>query len=131
MTYHTLKKVLLTYIFKKSTLRYETTLRRLYALAYRGRNVYCPICDIGFRKFIPLNPEKAVTNLLCPQCGSAQRQRLLWLYLLNECGILTFPLTILHLSPRLCLIKKLKSIKGLTYYTSDLNAKNMDLARDL
>jgi predicted SAM-dependent methyltransferase len=131
MFYHKAKQILLLLIPKNILLKLENRLRRLFALPYKGDGVYCPICAMEFRKFIPLNPNKVKTNYLCPQCGSAQRQRLLYLYLSAKCLILTEPINLLHFSPRPCLINKLKQIPGLTYVTSDPTAKNMDRNHDL
>ena len=131
MIYHKTKQILFLVIPKSILFKLEKNLRRLFALFYKGDGVYCPICAMDFKKFIPLNPNKIKTNYLCPRCGSAQRHRLLYLYLSAKCLILTEPINLLHFSPRPCLVNKLKQIPGLTYITSDPTAANMDRNYDI
>jgi SAM-dependent methyltransferase len=131
MLYYSAKKVLFLILPKKYLLKFEQKLRYLFALCYKGKAVYCPICETDFKKFIPLHPKKEKTNYLCPNCGSAQRQRLLFLYLSAKCLILTDPIAFLHFSPRPCLVHKLKQFPGLTYITSDPVDKTMDRNFDL
>jgi SAM-dependent methyltransferase len=131
MIYHKAKQVLYLLLPKSILYKFERFLRNVFALFYKGNNVYCPICECHFKKFIPLNPNIENTNFLCPKCGSAQRQRLLWLYISGKFLILTERLTFIHFSPRSCLVNKLKSIAGLTYITSDPVDKKMDRNYDL
>jgi SAM-dependent methyltransferase len=131
MIYHKAKQVLFLLLPKRILYKFERFLRTVFALFYKGNKVYCPICDKTFKKFIPLNPYQEKTNFLCPKCGSAQRQRLLWLYLTAKCLILTERLTLIHFSPRPCLLNKLRSIARLTYITSDPVASHMDRNHDL
>jgi len=43
----------------------------------------CPICNFGFKKYMPYGDTNR-QNAMCPKCGSIERYRLLYLYLLNE-----------------------------------------------
>jgi SAM-dependent methyltransferase len=131
MIYHKLKQILFLVFPENILYKFERLLRNIFALFYKGNQVYCPICEQHFKKFIPLNPDKEKTNLLCPKCGSAQRQRLLWLYISGKFLVLTETLSLIHFSPRPCLVHKLRSISGLTYITSDPVAGHMDRHYDL
>ena len=131
MIYHKSKQILLKALPQILLDKFEIYFRHFFALFFRGNNAYCPICEMNFKKFIPLNYQAVDTNYLCPRCGSAQRQRLLWLYLSARCLILSDHPVLLHLSPRSCLVHKLRSIRNLTYVTSDYEKKTMDRQFDL
>jgi SAM-dependent methyltransferase len=131
MIYHKSKQIFLFLIPKNILNKFEKQIRSLFAFCYKGSGVTCPICERDFKRFIPLNPDKEHTNHICPRCGSAQRQRLLWLYLTAECRILSDSIYFLHFSPRPCLVNKLKTVPGLTYITSDPHEKSMDRQFDL
>ncbi len=109
----------------------EKPLRYSLSLLYKGSNVTCPVCGGNFRHFIKLDKQDPESDLLCPRCGSAQRQRLLWLFLENEVGITSEELSIIHFSPRSCLVTKLKSLKNIKYITSDFEDTMADRNYDI
>ncbi len=93
----------------------EPYLRGIYAaVLYRGGSVHCSVCENSFSKFQTL-PE----DLLCPKCGSLGRQRQLWQIL--EKNNLIQNKSVLHLSPARSLRRKLETIEGIEYHTSDYN----------
>ena len=81
-------------------MRITSLVRQIRAHAMRGDSYYCPICDLGYRRFLRAG-ETSRPNALCPGCGALERHRLLIAVLeqlwkraeLVECGRL------LHVAP--------------------------------
>jgi len=98
--------------------------RRYY---YRGQNVACPICGLGFRKMLPggfqsdVITEKEIIgaglrdNNICPYCLSTDRDRLVFLYLKYKADIFNKRLKILHVSPEPALYQVISRIQGIDY----------------
>lgn len=91
--------------------------RRALNLFLRGNYVHCPVCSTGFVTFLPYGVRRA--NAQCPNCGSLERTRLFWFYLnskrfFDEAGV-----HILHVAPEMCLSKKFKGMKEVTYVPVD------------
>lgn len=109
---------------------------RMYRrVRYGGRAIECPCCGGGFRRFLPgidSTAEGRVRDgILCPECCSLTRQRLLYLYLKNELGLFDRPCRLLHLAPEPCLERSFRLAAGLRYVTADLVSENVDVHIDL
>lgn len=87
------------------------------AFALRGNTVTCPCCGRSFRRFI----NYVGPNLMCPHCGSFERQRVLVLYLSRE-GILARPLKVLHVGPEECMQRWLQHEPAVDYSSVDLDS---------
>ena len=112
----------LSYIFK------------LFApLVYKGDNVYCPVCDRSFRKFLSYGSKVAHReNVLCPYDLTLERHRLMWYYLQNHSDFFTKKeLKLLHIAPEQCFHKKFKEQENLIYLTADLESPIADIHFDL
>jgi len=59
-------------------------------------------------------------NAICPRCGAAERQRLLWLYLKNTTNLFSDNLRLLHFGPSYILQKNFRSMENLDYTSADL-----------
>lgn len=90
-----------------------------------GLIVRCPICDQGADRFLPFGAG-AVTraDALCAGCGSLERHRLVWLYLLNETDLFsgTRRRRMLHVAPEPVLERRLRGEPLLDYLSADLDA---------
>lgn len=66
----------------------------------KGDNVYCVCCDGRFITFLPYGLVKR-PNAKCPNCGSLERHRLQWHYILNRTNLLNSAqvLRLLHVAP--------------------------------
>ena len=95
--------------------KHELTLRRLYAIPYRGDQYDCNTCSSQLRSFIELDRG----DLLCPVCGSLPRHRRLWQYL-NQAQLLKGRM--LHFSPSRALWRLLTKQNQLDYHTTDYEA---------
>jgi len=76
----------------------------------------CPVCKQRsvFRTFG--DPPRA--NAQCPNCGSLERHRLLYLYLRDRTPFFREPLSVLHFSPEPGLRSQFQTLPLLTYRTS-------------
>ncbi len=102
--------------------------RRVLNLRYRGSGHTDPICGRSFRSFAP-GPRRR-PQAYCPACGSAERHRVLWLYLEREVG-LTGPRRVLHVAPEPGIAERLERRADLTYVTTDVEPGRATVAADL
>ena len=73
---------------------------------YAGHAVECPICNSHYRKFLPYGRINARPNALCASCLSLERHRLIWLYLTEKTDFFSRQLSVLHIAPEPCFIKR-------------------------
>ncbi len=92
--------------------------------------VYCPICKDNQAKFktFGLIPRK---NAQCNYCGSLERHRLLYLFLIknnllisDESSTINYKTKLLHFAPQLQFYKIFNSNKSISYFPCDLNPEN-------
>ncbi|GAB4486982.1 MAG: class I SAM-dependent methyltransferase [Thermodesulfovibrionales bacterium] len=103
--------------------------RFLRTLLYAGDRFYCPICDRGYRKFVPFGivPRPAA---LCPVCNSLERHRLLWTALRKTSLLAGGPgMRLLHVSPEPCLSAKLRAL--FEYVSVDLSPARAMMQMDI
>lgn len=111
--YEKIKQIIFSIIPKTIIIKYEVFLRNgLYYIFYNGNNYECNICNKRLSKFIVLKNK----TLMCPVCGSTQRNRGLWSILKPE---LIDNRAVLHFSPSRSLFRKLKSIDSIQYTSTD------------
>lgn len=88
---------------------------------YKGNNFFCPICDQGYKKFLP-GPYNRDINAKCPGCGSLERHRLLWLYLSKKIKIKEQKISLLNIAPDYAIQNKLRELSNINYFSIDLNS---------
>lgn len=93
--------------------------KQLSIEALKGDVVHCPICDTGFKVFLPFEPGLR-PHARCPKCNSLERNRLIWLYLQFKTGFFQHPWKLLHIAPNQALFNKFRNQSGLTYNPIDL-----------
>lgn len=96
-----------------------------------GDNVECFVCEKKFRKFAPYGYGTPRENVLCPNCFSLERHRLIWYYLNNHSNLLTEPNKLLHIAPEQCFYKKFKALPNLEYVTADLESPLAEVKMDI
>ena len=107
------KQILFQLVPKNFVLQNEVWLRNVhYHLFHRGSNHECSICEKKIKSFV-VNKN----HLICPNCGSMQRNRRLWPLLKQE--FIVEQITILDFSPSRVLFRKFKNIKNITYLSTD------------
>lgn len=77
-----------------------------------------PICGGRFSALLPTR--KGRPNAWCPRCGSAERHRLLWLYLERETTVLREPVRVLHMAAEPGLSRRLSALPTVDYTSADL-----------
>jgi SAM-dependent methyltransferase len=97
----------------------------------RGNKYTDPIDGKSFRKFLPYGYENQRENALSPSTLSLERHRLLWLFLQNETNFFTDRLSVLHMAPEQCFLKRFRKLKNLKYVTADLYSPIADVKADI
>jgi SAM-dependent methyltransferase len=113
--YQTFKNIITSIVPRKLLFEQEENLRSLYSFFYSGGDYQCNICNKSLKKFIATSNN----DLLCPNCGSLQRNRRLWQILETE--FLVPNIKVLDFSPSRCLYRKLKKIPDINYQSTDLS----------
>jgi SAM-dependent methyltransferase len=122
-------------------------LRRLAAAIQRkynyGHPYECPFCHSHLKEFLPYGDDHPVlkkmavlgagrrSNAHCPVCGSLDRDRLLYLYLLRKTSTFLKPLKLLHVAPERPLQQILSRQENIEYVTADLSRDDVMVKADL
>lgn len=106
---------------------------RLFApLFLKGKKVECNVCGKHYGRFLPYGSlSRQRLNVLCPNCLSLERHRLIWLYLQRETDLFTAPHKMLHIAPEQCFYKRFRQMEQLHYTTADLESPLADVHFDL
>ena len=108
--------------------------RFLKQIYYFGNNYYCPNCNSSLRTFLacgtdsPVVEEKEMIgmgkrNVSCPICFSAERDRLIYIYIKKHLSLFNKEekINILHIAPEDCLYDNFhKKIKHENYSSYSL-----------
>jgi SAM-dependent methyltransferase len=98
----------------------------VFRLLHPGNQCYCIYCQRSFSRFLPAGVKSPVflkhqvvgggykKNILCPQCGSVGRQRLMALFFALRTEIMHKNTTILHISSDKNLVEFLKQYTSVT-----------------
>lgn len=101
--------------------------QKTQSLYFYGNTYECPFCKNTFRKLLdggtdlPVIKEKKIigagrrSNCVCPRCYSTDRDRLIYLYLMNGSNIKKEELDVIHIAPSGSLKAFLKSLPNLNY----------------
>jgi len=95
---------------------------KIIGFFYRGSNVYCPINNKGYRKFLPYGRVNPRPNALCPDTLSLERHRLIWLYLQHKTNFFSSKLKMLHVAPEQCFMPYFEKLHGENYITADIES---------
>lgn len=102
--------------------------RRLLGVRYRGSGYTDPICGRSWARFA--SGPRGRPQAYCPGCWSAERHRVLWLFLERE-GWLEGDRRVLHVAPEAGIAARLRSREDLTYVSTDLDPGAAMVAADL
>lgn len=95
-------------------------------------HVECPVCKSTYDEFAPYGATPR-GNALCPNCGSLERHRLLWLFLEQKTNLFKDNLKVLDIAPTRGLSEIFKSMRNLDYLSIDKNSpvamKSMDITQ--
>ena len=95
-----------------------------------SKSLECPICQAVNDRFLTFGLDRR-PYAQCPNCGSLERHRILWLYLTDRTDILRKPRRLLHTGPEPCFEPTLRSSNGTGYCTTDRYDRSVDVAADL
>lgn len=90
----------------------------------------CPICRTEAARFLPFGLAGR-RNAQCPVCGSVERHRLLWIYLVRHTDLLRRRLSVLHSAPETCLEPILRRMPNWRYQSVDRFNPEADVSADL
>ena len=111
--------------------QYRVPVRKaLRILNHLGMRVTCPCCRWRFRRFLPYGVNQRA-NALCPNCGSLERHRLLWLYLKNRTDLFQRSHRMLHIASEPIFARMFQRLPALTYFTADLNSQSVSVRLDI
>jgi predicted SAM-dependent methyltransferase len=97
-----------------------------------SRQVECPCCKGHFPRFLPkglvLRPYAQ-----CPRCGSLERHRLIWLYVLHRTRLCANSMDIrfLHVAPEAVLEALFRQLPRLEYISADLDPSRAMVQMDI
>ena len=97
----------------------------LTRLRERGDAVECPICERTFARFLSYAGRKGA---VCPGCGSAERHRLLWLWLCEEDRLRG---RVLAFGPDDATDERLRHLSRVKYTSSDIDGSQAMVAADI
>lgn len=99
-----------------------------HRLAHRGGRYECPLCGGTFGR---MAPHRGRSNARCPACHSAERHRLLWLFLVRELDVLEQPRAVLHFAPEAGIARHLSAAAAVDYTSADLDGTRAMEAMDI
>lgn len=113
-------------------IRMSYVFRLFTPVLFRGNKVECPVCDNRFSRFLSYGSKVAQRdNVLCPNCLSLERHRLMWLYLQRKTDFFTEKHKVLHIAPEQCFYGRFRKLKNLDYLCGDLYSPLADVKFDL
>jgi SAM-dependent methyltransferase len=104
---------------------------KVVGIFYVGHAVECPICGSHYRSFLPYGRINPRPNALCPSCLSLERHRLIWLFLKQKTNFFSQKLSVLHIAPEHCFMKRFEKIHGDTYITGDIESPLAKIKMDI
>lgn len=113
--YNTIKDILSNLISKESLIKHELKLRSVFYIFYKGSTYQCVLCEKKLRKFV----QDKYNHSICPNCGSINRVRRLWMLLKKE--FLISEIVVLDFSPSRALFRKLNSNTDIRYISTDIS----------
>ncbi len=115
-----IKKLYRIVFSEKTRFKFHLKWMKFKGVFLQGNRFFCPCCGKSSLKFLRKgNGLEYRENAVCPNCGSLERTRLLYLYLKNETAIFQGSPRILHFAPEYILKKKL--IGNPNYIDVDIN----------
>lgn len=89
---------------------------------------FCPLCRHSAREFDPFNKP----NRKCPSCGSLERHRFIWHFLIEHTNFLDGSAkALLHFAPEKILETLFRQIPGVDYLSADLSSPRAMVKMDI
>lgn len=128
--------------WKKNMTSVRTVKQALKKIIYFGTRYQCPFCHSHLRKLksagfdIPVLKELQVVggglreSVMCPVCGSRDRERLIFLYL-KQHNIINKKLTMLHVAPEVNIKYFVEALEHIDYISADISGENVSIKMDI
>ena len=84
-------------------------------------SVQCPVCRSIQQTFLPAGVTSRRPNAMCGICGSLERHRLVWLYLLDKKKLFRPKIRILHFAPEWTFHRTLSIASHVEYWPVDID----------
>jgi len=123
--------IVIRYVPRKYLQLFSGVGLKILGIFYAGNKVECLICGGHYRSFLPYGRINPRPNALCPSCLSLERHRLIWLYLKEKTNFFSQKLSVLHLAPEPCFVKRFEKIHGDTYITGDIESPLAKVKMDI
>lgn len=123
--------IVIRYVPRKYLQLFSGVGLKMLGIFYAGNKVECPICGGNYRSFLPYGRINPRPNALCPSCLSLERHRLIWVYLKEKTNFFSQKLSVLHLAPEPCFVKRFEKIHGDTYITGDIESPLAKVKMDI
>lgn len=101
------------------------------AIGHIGWSVTCPFCGWHGNAFYPNPPPQHRPNALCPRCGSKERNRALFFYLLGGKDLLPASARVLEIAPGDYSHRFFRRRPEVTFVGLDLSAPSADVRGDI
>ena len=98
------------------SLGYQNYKRKKRITLYHGDKIACPVCGLKFEKLAPFGKRM---NACCPNCGSMDRQRLLWRYLKEKTDLFNKKIRLLHFAPEKGFYDNFTTLSNMEYIPCD------------
>ena len=85
---------------------------------HKGNRHECPVCGFNAKTFMDAGLYVRRTNSKCPNCGSLERHRALWIILDRILKGAKSKFKVLHFAPEKCIAMQLSKRSGIEYLTS-------------
>lgn len=95
-----------------------------------GRGRFCPVCRARLRAFLA-DARTGRSGATCPVCGSQERHRSIWPFLVAETPLAAGGLRVLHVAPEGCLEPGMRRVRPRAYVTLDLARRDVAVRGDL
>lgn len=94
--------------------------RRKLLEGMKGDEVHCPCCNGSFVAFLPYGVAgRRRAHAMCPQCHSAERHRLMWLFIQQRTPLLKTRQKVLHIAPEKFFFDRFSKDPNVEYTAGD------------
>lgn len=117
-------------VYRREGLYQRPRAERGHGLTPARGPLLCPICGRQAARFLPFGLGGR-PNARCPDCGSLERHRFLWMMLADRTPFFRRRLNVLHTAPEPCLEAPFRAAHGRGYVTLDRFNPAADVQADL
>lgn len=110
--------------------RRQALRRAARRVRHLGRGRFCPVCGAHCRAFLA-DARTGRPDATCPVCGSRERHRSLWPFLLEATPLASEAPRVLHVAPEPCFARGLRGLRLRRYVTLDLARTDVAVRADL